>query len=409
MKILACGVVHNEIDVLPYLLEYYKTQGVDVFIFDNISNDGTWEYLLDNGVECERLESDGGFDLVHFIEKREEKWKEAKPDWCIFLDADEFPLTFQFTSLNEMIENRDKQGFNVIKQTRVNFRPTGSEDFKKGNPRKIYRYYFINFPEGKGHPQCERIFKYCDDINVVRGAGHTVYGFDKKVSIEPLDNPIFHYSMRENAKEKTHERFNRRSKDENAPKRWNTHYKKYIEKDKWLWAPDELNDIKNPKDPLCKILNARDEFHPYGNIDPFKAPEIADKILNEYLDIVESLGIKTFLMYGTCLGFVRDGGYIEGDNDIDVGILEGIEEITVALVGNGFIRARQCKWSRHFLKYGMLLDVVHIIPDKKFMQFFDVLTYNGRFINMPHPAKKYLEERFGDWRTPRRRETWEER
>ncbi|GAF83446.1 unnamed protein product, partial [marine sediment metagenome] len=71
-----------------------------------------------------------------------------------------------------------------------------------------------------------------------------------------------------------------------------------------------------------------DKWHPYGNIDPFKIPEMADKLLNEYWDIAESLGIQSFLCFGTCLGFVRDGGHMIGDNDIDIGILGGLEDLT---------------------------------------------------------------------------------
>ena len=54
------------------------------------------------------------------------------------------------------------------------------------------------------------------------------------------------------------------------------------------------------------------KYHPYGNIDPFIVPEAADKVLNEYFDVAEGLGVKTFLYYGSVLGFVRDGGYIPG-------------------------------------------------------------------------------------------------
>jgi len=108
MRILACGVVWNEIDILPYLLKYLKAQGVDVFIFDNDSTDGTWEYLQDNKIKCERLSSGGKFSLVQFIKKMTAKWHELKPDWCIYLDADEFPLTFQFPTLKRLIEIRDE-------------------------------------------------------------------------------------------------------------------------------------------------------------------------------------------------------------------------------------------------------------------------------------------------------------
>lgn len=256
MKILACGVVYNEIDILPYLLDYLKSQRIEIFIFDNFSNDGTWEYLQDNEIACERISSDGKMSTIQFFKIMIAKWNEMKPDWCIYLDADEFPLTFQFSSLKELVEDRDKKGFNVVAQTRINFRPTGSEDFSKGDPRKIYRYYFIKFPGGKGYSQCERIFKHFDGINLRVTAGHFIKRFDKRASIESLNNPIFHYSMRENAKEKTLQRFNRRNKDEETVKlNWNNHYGRYIKKDVWIWNKDELNDIENPEDALYKIRN----------------------------------------------------------------------------------------------------------------------------------------------------------
>jgi len=258
MKVLACGVVYNEIDILPYLLDYLKSQGIEIFIFDNFSNDGTWEYLQNSGIECERINSNGKFSLIQFIKRVMAKWKEIKPSWCIYLDADEFPLTFQFPSLKEFIKDRDRKGFNVITQTRINFRPTGTEDFSKGDPRKIYRYYFINFPNGRGHPQCDRIFKYFNELNLVNSAGHFVRRFDKRASVESLDNPIFHYSMRENAREKTLQRFNRRNKDEETVGLgWNTHYKKFIKADMWIWNKDELKDMENPEDILYKIRSKR--------------------------------------------------------------------------------------------------------------------------------------------------------
>jgi len=147
------------------------------------------------------------------------------------------------------------------------------------------------------------------------------------------------------------------------------------------------------------------EYYPYGNIDPFKMPENADKILNEYWDITEGLKIKSFLHYGTCLGFVRDGGYIECDNDIDVGILGEIEELAIKLTENGFVKKRI--WpdrNYHFLKYEILLDVYFEFPDRRFFQSFDKVTYKDRTYNVPHPVEEYLKARYGDWKIEKHRE-----
>lgn len=149
------------------------------------------------------------------------------------------------------------------------------------------------------------------------------------------------------------------------------------------------------------------KFHPYKNIDPFKIPEIADKLLNEYWDIAESLKIKTFLLEGTCLGFVRGDGYIVADNDIDVGILSGLEELTMELVKNGFINRRSYGKNRHFLKYGILLDVWFSFYSRKFLQAFDMIIHNGKSYNIPHPFQEYLKARYGNWEIKKLRKVWE--
>lgn len=149
------------------------------------------------------------------------------------------------------------------------------------------------------------------------------------------------------------------------------------------------------------------KWHPYGNIDPCKIPDIANKLLNEYWDIAERLKIKTFLLYGSCLGFVRDGGYIDGDNDIDVGILGGLDKLTEELITAGYTPKRIYGNNCHFLKYGILLDIWFKFGDMNFLQSFDKVNYKNRDYNVPHPVGKYLSSRYGDWKTKKLRKVWE--
>ncbi|GAI03520.1 unnamed protein product, partial [marine sediment metagenome] len=60
--------------------------------------------------------------------------------------------------------------------------------------------------------------------------------------------------------------------------------------------------------------------------NPYDAKEKADKILRLLSSTVSSLNFDLVLMYGTCLGFVRDHDFIENDNDIDVAILSNFQE-----------------------------------------------------------------------------------
>jgi len=140
---------------------------------------------------------------------------------------------------------------------------------------------------------------------------------------------------------------------------------------------------------------------PYGIIAPCEIPESADKLLNEYWDIANSLDIKTFLIYGTCLGFIRDGGYIEHDNDVDIGILGKIGKFGIKLIENGFVKKK--RWPRrhyHFLKYDILFDIHVGFPGShwKYFKSFDKITYKGRVYNVPHPVEEYLETLYGNWK-----------
>ena len=129
-------------------------------------------------------------------------------------------------------------------------------------------------------------------------------------------------------------------------------------------------------------------------------PLAGDRLLNDYFAVCRSLKIDSFLLYGTCLGFVREGGYIKGDNDIDVGILNGIWELAAALCNAGFIHIVTVRDNSHFIKYGVLLDVWFDFPDKKYFRAFDKILYKGASYSVPHPVKDFLAFSYGDWQTP---------
>ena len=70
---------------------------------------------------------------------------------------------------------------------------------------------------------------------------------------------------------------------------------------------------------------------------PYYQKAEADKILKEVKQIAESLGIKYYLVAGTCLGFVREGGYIETDDDIDIDVFDPEDRVRKKLLENGYV------------------------------------------------------------------------
>lgn len=143
---------------------------------------------------------------------------------------------------------------------------------------------------------------------------------------------------------------------------------------------------------------------------PSKAKEKADKNLEEWDDFCKGLNIKHFLVFGTCLGMVREKAYIENDGDMDVGVIcsgEDFSKLVQKLLQNGFVNPAGWQREKQFFRYGIMLDVHRVPPDhpqkKLFMVSLDEVSYNGRIYKTPHPVEKYLEYLYGNWKIKSRK------
>jgi len=145
-------------------------------------------------------------------------------------------------------------------------------------------------------------------------------------------------------------------------------------------------------------------------VNPCDDVEAADAILEEWHQICKDLNITTYLCYGTCLGFVRNGNYINGDNDIDVAILEDIDyqQVYDKLREHDFHpKVYTCKnpylKNKHWVKNNIKLDLNYMVP-KQFLVLC-MMEYKGHWYCMPYPVERYLEYMYGeDWRTPKHQE-----
>lgn len=141
-------------------------------------------------------------------------------------------------------------------------------------------------------------------------------------------------------------------------------------------------------------------------IYPFSAKEQADKLLEDWDDVCMDLNIPHFLTMGTCLGFYRDKGYINDDNDLDVGVLcdsQRLEELLKALRKKG-IKHHNGRLANNInvSRDSMLLDIWHTFGPlhQAYLKKFDTVIYEGRTYNTPFPVEGYLEFLYIDWKTP---------
>ena len=145
------------------------------------------------------------------------------------------------------------------------------------------------------------------------------------------------------------------------------------------------------------------KHYPYGILEPMKIPEIADTILDEFFQIAEQLKIRACLAYGLCLGFVRDGAYIKGDNDLDIIVVSNKKEkikLIDALEKNGFTQGRSFSPPRnntHFHKDRILVDI-YFRELKKFYSNFDSVQYKGKTYSTPSPIEEYLSACYSNWK-----------
>ena len=72
------------------MVNYYIKQGCDIFVMDNFSNDGTYEWLLENNISTTRIDTNDSFYLSKLQRALVEEIKKISPDWIIYTGVDMF-------------------------------------------------------------------------------------------------------------------------------------------------------------------------------------------------------------------------------------------------------------------------------------------------------------------------------
>jgi hypothetical protein len=152
-----------------------------------------------------------------------------------------------------------------------------------------------------------------------------------------------------------------------------------------------------------------------------------EAFLIDFIEASREAGMKPFLMWGTLLGYVREGRLLKHDKDIDLGILAGdwpkrhilIEAMQKRGYDLSFDRNYKIRFNRRDGFTHLDLDVffpwegkmvcLALKEDDSFRgawfqpDVFDNFcncTFLGSEVLIPDPPERVLGAIYGDWRTP---------
>jgi glycosyltransferase involved in cell wall biosynthesis len=152
VRVVALIASYNERRFIGQCLEHLREQGVESYLVDNGSTDGTVgiaERFLDRGlIGIEELPRDGVFDLRRQLRRKEELASELDADWFIHLDVDEVRLPPPGGgTLAGALARADRDGYNAVNFHECTFVPSREEpDHDHPEYQRTMRSYYAFCP-----------------------------------------------------------------------------------------------------------------------------------------------------------------------------------------------------------------------------------------------------------------------
>lgn len=236
MKILALMCVRNEADLLAESLEYLIQSGIEVYVMDNGSTDGSLEIArsyVGKGVRhVERFPEDSQcssmaheqFVLGDILRRKNELARSEDADWFLNVDADEFrDGPWDGWNLAESLRRVDREGYSAVNFEVFDFQWTDADLSEEKRVTQRMKHYWQR--PWWNSAQIKAWKKSLDLEGMVESGGHYVDFPGRK--IYPRRFLMRHYPLR--SAEMAHrklmqDRVQRLCHDEVA-RGWHTHLK----------------------------------------------------------------------------------------------------------------------------------------------------------------------------------------
>ncbi|MEO8349715.1 MAG: glycosyltransferase family 2 protein, partial [Acidobacteriota bacterium] len=233
-RVVAIVSAFNEADVISPVIGHLVENGVDVYLIDNRSTDGTvkaarrWLRKGLLGIEQFPAEAPAGkgpstFDWEGILRRKEELAKELEADWFIHHDADEFrEAPWPGMNLRDAIAWVDRLGYNCIDFRVLNFPPL-EDGFQPGaDPGG----HFTHWEDPVIHDSVQRKAWKAQKsgVSLAASGGHEAQFPDRRIF--PIRFLMRHYPIRsqEHGRRKVFDERKKRFIDKERSKGWHVQY-----------------------------------------------------------------------------------------------------------------------------------------------------------------------------------------
>jgi hypothetical protein len=251
-RALAIMPAFNEADVIFHAIGALVSEGVDVYLLDHESTDGTADaarpWLGRGLVRIESFPDDAGYPERN---RKEMVWRdilrrvgevsgEVPSDWYLFVNADEFrEAPWPGVTLADGLREVDELGYNAVNFELLNFRPTPQDAFVDGaDVREHLRHYE---PPGPYDVLQIKAWKAQErPVDLMAHGGHDLLFPGKRIF--PVPFLLRHYPIRSAAhgrRKVLAERMERFAAEERAGG-WHVQYDHYADGADYLHERDAL-------------------------------------------------------------------------------------------------------------------------------------------------------------------------
>lgn len=136
MDVLCILTVYNEIDFLPYKLEWCKRHGMRLYVIDNYSTDFSYGWCKDHGVQCHQFDTGGAFHLDKLQAEIAKTTDRLEPAWVCYNGADTFIFTDE--PIKSLCEKAELMGCNIMGWPTIDICNTG--EVEKGILNSYFYY-----------------------------------------------------------------------------------------------------------------------------------------------------------------------------------------------------------------------------------------------------------------------------